>query len=472
MPLTLSTCTDDGCVGEANSVVLDANWRWTHETKVAKNCFTDSEWDTTLCDTPEDCAKNCALEGVPTSDWETTYGVTSDGATVNLGYVTGNNFGSRMYMLENSTNYRLFKMLNREFSFEVDVSELPCGLNGALYFSEMSADGGKSEFTNDNAGAQYGTGYCDAQCPQDVKFINGEANTLDWNTTTAKGKYGSCCAEMDIWEANSMATAFTAHPCSLDGPKRCETTDDCGSSGYCDKPGCDLNTYRFGDASFFGSGSSFSVDTSQKFTVVTQFVTSDNTDTGDLVDIRRFYVQNGKTIQSPKLDFEGGEYDSITEDFCVANKNWTGDANDFDVRGGLKQMGKALGRGMVLVLSIWDDYAAHMLWLDSTYPVGQDGPGAARGPCATTSGDPSDCRSKYPSSAVSYGNIMIGTIGSTTKFSPVVEKTTTEAPSSNYQCCYGGCSGSCQDGYCGQSQTTCEGSCSGQWCPALTESLI
>lgn len=34
-------------------------------------------------------------------------------------------------------------------------------------------DGGMSEYENNKAGAKYGTGYCDAQCPQDIKFING-----------------------------------------------------------------------------------------------------------------------------------------------------------------------------------------------------------------------------------------------------------------------------------------------------------
>jgi cellulose 1,4-beta-cellobiosidase len=56
--------------------------------------------------------------------------------------------------------------LDKEFTFDVDVSQLPCGLNGALYFVEMVADGGMSQFPLNKAGAQYGTGYCDAQCPQ------------------------------------------------------------------------------------------------------------------------------------------------------------------------------------------------------------------------------------------------------------------------------------------------------------------
>merc|ERR1711920_1006304 len=39
----------------------------------------------------------------------------------------------------------------------------------------MPADGDQS--STNTAGAPYGTGYCDAQCPADVKFIAGEANS-------------------------------------------------------------------------------------------------------------------------------------------------------------------------------------------------------------------------------------------------------------------------------------------------------
>lgn len=31
----------------------------------------------------------------------------------------------------------MFKPLNKEFTFDVDVSNLECGINGALYFVEM-----------------------------------------------------------------------------------------------------------------------------------------------------------------------------------------------------------------------------------------------------------------------------------------------------------------------------------------------
>ncbi|CAE8596930.1 unnamed protein product, partial [Polarella glacialis] len=95
----------------------------------------------------------------------------------------------------------------------VDVSTLVCGLNGAVYFVEMAAMGGKGLEENNRAGAKYGTGYCDAQCPHE-KFERNES-------------HGICCVEMDIWEANKRATAFTPHPCSTVGPTRC-TGIDCG----------------------------------------------------------------------------------------------------------------------------------------------------------------------------------------------------------------------------------------------------
>ena len=129
--------------------------------------------------------------------------------------------------------YVKFMLLNQEFTFTVDVSNLQCGLNGALYLVEMDADGGMSYPTNE-CGAEFGTGYCDAQCPHDMKWINGEANSEDWHPSSndensGVGHYGSCCAEMDLWEANNHAQAYTTHPCKVDGQYRCEGTE-CGDN--------------------------------------------------------------------------------------------------------------------------------------------------------------------------------------------------------------------------------------------------
>ena len=52
-------------------------------------------------------------------------------------------------------------------------------------------------------------------------------------------------------------------------------------------------------------------------------------------------------------------------------------------------MSDAIGRGLVLVMSIWDDGDSHMQWLDGTVPAGSTKLGAARGTCPPNSGIPS-----------------------------------------------------------------------------------
>lgn len=172
--LAWQTCTASGCQTKNGAVVLDANWRWIHNTGGYTNCYTGNKWDTTLCPDGKTCAASCAVEG---ADYQGTYGITTSGNALSLKFVTSGstkNIGSRVYLMSTDTQYEMFKVLNKEFTFDVDVSNLPCGLNGALYFSEMDADGGMSRFSGNKAGAKYGTGYCDSQCPRDIKFINGE----------------------------------------------------------------------------------------------------------------------------------------------------------------------------------------------------------------------------------------------------------------------------------------------------------
>lgn len=122
-------------------------------------------FDRTICPDAATCGKNCALEGV---DYAGKFGVTTSGNALSLVFGTS---GSRVYLLDNTGIYKNFHVMNQEFSFDVDVSKLPCGFNGALYFSEMPPDGGLSSINK--AGAAYGTGYCDSQCPRGLQFING-----------------------------------------------------------------------------------------------------------------------------------------------------------------------------------------------------------------------------------------------------------------------------------------------------------
>lgn len=221
---------------------------------------------------------------------------------------------------------------------------------------------------------------------------------------------------MDIWEGNSISTAVTPHSCDTITQTRCKG-DQCGGTysetryaGICDADGCDFNSYRMGDTSFYGKGKT--VDTSKKITVVTQFIGTDT-----LTEIKRFYVQGGQVIPNSESKIEGVPGNSITQGFCDAQKSVFGDRYTYKEHGGFESMGSALKAGMVLVMSIWDDHYSNMLWLDSSYPTDKDAsiPGIARGECATTSGAPADVESANASASVTYSNIKFGPLNSTFK---------------------------------------------------------
>jgi len=283
---------------------------------------------------------------------------------------------------------------------------------------------------------------------------------------------GTCCNEMDVWEANSISAAFTPHPCTVTSQTAC-TGNDCGPTtdrlaGVCDPNGCDFNSFRMGDTSFYGPG--LTVDTTKPFTVVTQFLTSDNTTTGTLSEIRRLYVQNGNVIANSKTNVPGmATFDSVTTDFCTAQMAATNNTNSFQSHGGMAAMGQAFAKGVVLVLSIWDDYAANMLWLDSDYPTNlpATSPGVARGTCATTSGVPATIEASGSNVQVKFSNIKLGAIGSTYTGSaasnpssptttPVGSPTTTGGAPAATQTKYGQCAGT---GYAGPTACAAGSTC-------------
>jgi cellulose 1,4-beta-cellobiosidase len=210
---------------------------------------------------------------------------------------------------------------------------------------------------------------------------------------------------MDIWEANSVSTAYTPHPCTTVGQHRCEG-DGCGGTyssdrygGTCDPDGCDFNSYRQGVKDFYGPG--MTVDTKSKFTVVTQFLTGPS---GTLNEIKRFYVQGGKVIPNSESTIPGNPGNSVNPDFCKTQKTAFGDKDVFNDKGGFEQFSKAVAGDMVLVMSLWDDHYANMLWLDSTYPTdaSADTPGKGRGTCDTGSGVPTDIEKSQASNQVIY----------------------------------------------------------------------
>lgn len=126
MPLT--ECTNSGCQSRQGEITLDQNWRWLHNVGGYTNCFGGTEWDKNYCSDPQACSKNCALDGVPTNDWTNPYGINQVSNGISMTLVThgqyGDNVGSRVYLLESADRYKMFKLINREFTFDVDVSSL------------------------------------------------------------------------------------------------------------------------------------------------------------------------------------------------------------------------------------------------------------------------------------------------------------------------------------------------------------
>jgi cellulase len=394
-------CTKKGGCKTVNSaVVLDELAHPVHQkVETSLNC---GVWggppNVTVCPDEATCAKNCIVEGI--SDYS-QYGVYTKGASITLHQLNkaGADVSPRVYLLDESgQKYDMMKLTGNEFAFDVDMSALPCGMNAALYLSEMSETGGRSSLNP--GGAAYGSGYCDAQCFT-YPFVNGVvsyalevkdlANRYQGNI---QGK-GACCNEMDIWEANAKATGMTPHTCNHTGLYQC-TGAECTWDGVSDQWGCGYNPYANGNHDYYGPG--MKVDTNKKFTVVTQFPTFPN---GTLKEIRRLYVQDGKVIQNAPVNITGSVHagtNVIDTAYC------TGGASRFMDLGGMEGIGNALQRGMVLIFVIWWDVGGYMNWLDT----------GDSGPCNATEGNPSVIVKVEPDPVVTFSNVKVGEIGSTT----------------------------------------------------------
>lgn len=174
--LTTYECTNaGGCVEKNSAIVLDALSHPVYQ--VDNPSFGCGDWgnppNETACPDAETCQQNCVMQGMGIEDYA-RQGVTTDGSRLRLDMLSedGSVLSPRVYLLsEDEQTYEMLSLTGKEFTFDVDVSKLPCGMNGALYLSEMPADGALSDLNQ--AGAYYGTGYCDAQC-YTTPFIGGE----------------------------------------------------------------------------------------------------------------------------------------------------------------------------------------------------------------------------------------------------------------------------------------------------------
>lgn len=165
----------------------------------------------------------------------------------------------------------------------------------------------------------------------------------------------------------------------------------------CDKWGCAFNPYANGEPQFYGEEPATEVDTTKPFTVVTSFPAKN----GVLTAIERKYVQNGKIISNSVVNLpDRAKKDQIDDAYCQENPGGT---RRFTELGGLREMGEALSRGMVLTFALWWDVGGYMTWLD----------GGSSGPCSATEGNPDLIKVNQPDVSLRLGEMKWGEIGST-----------------------------------------------------------
>ncbi|CAK0845371.1 unnamed protein product [Prorocentrum cordatum] len=121
---------------------------------------------------------------------------------------------------------------------------------------------------------------------------------------------------------------MSLHACASSEPEKC-VGDECARK--CDSMGCQFDPLALGAMDFFGPGAR--VDSSKPITVHSRVgrgrrITEDGTDTGKLSKVRRFYTQNGQTIENAKPDASTFptllSSNSVTDEFCAAQKELQG----------------------------------------------------------------------------------------------------------------------------------------------------
>lgn len=199
---------------------------------------------------------------------------------------------------------------------------------------------------------------------------------------------------MDIWEANAEATSIAPHTCNQTSLYKC-TGAECDFNGVCDKWGCSYNPYALGNKNYYGRN--LTVNTNRPFTVVTQFPEIN----GTMTEIRWLYVQDGRIIKSTAVNTGNTTGIDFMNDADLCGL--PGKAERYIDLGGTAGMGKALGRGMVLIFSVWWDEGGFMNWLDS----------GETGRCKATEGDLKEIVKFEPNPTVTWSNVKWGEIGST-----------------------------------------------------------
>lgn len=225
-----------------------------------------------------------------------------------------------------AVEYRRFELLDRAIAFDVDLSNIGCGCNAAVYLVDMRAP------------EKDGAGYCDIQ-----------------------GVDASACLEVDLLEGNIKAIQTTVHTTEGHG-----LTDNCNQDGCVGSIGSSAAT-----AHLYGPGvAQPGIDSSRPFTVTATFTDDGEMSTYDVV------LSQEPTPQDLRIDTTAVELGSSSGGGSLGRSVHFFDSENAagsHAPDGLAEvpiadrvrMADALRGGLVLVLSLWSgEHANDMSWLD------------------------------------------------------------------------------------------------------------
>lgn len=130
--------------------------------------------------------------------------------------------------------------------------------------------------------------------------------------------HGACCNEVDLLENNSLFQDMNSLACNISGVYLSTLIDECGQdTGVCDEgDAAGTITYITNVTDFYSPAWKYTIDMQQKFIVITQFITDDGTSSGDLIEIRRLYVQSGRVIRNDAITVDGITTNVMDYEYC------------------------------------------------------------------------------------------------------------------------------------------------------------
>jgi len=248
------------------------------------------------------CLSELDVKGIPGNSFATGFNGNASGNHLVLKHNSGY---SIMKTCEdwNPDHFTLFQLLGKTLSFNVDLSQVGCACNIALYLIHGPA---RDWSGNPSLGS----------CPKTPYYCDANRVCGQW------------CPEVDVMEANSHVFQATPH--------RCDEPSATGHYSNCDRKGCQQSTRSLGENAY-GPGPQFTIDTRRPFTVQTTF--------------------NG-TMHSTVPRFTG-----LTTRLQQAGNELIMHHSGCS-KGYLEAMARAMAEGMSMRITYWGDDAKTMSWLD------------------------------------------------------------------------------------------------------------